>query len=138
MSSIKNILSRGLEGKGIAPKEPEESKKHEDSEPAINELIERVFTTRNLVHFAHWNTNSYASHMALGDLYDEIVDEVRAIREAHAEKFNFDLHYADNLSFNLDLKIFLITVKKLIFRRSRTFYSNKMMEKFTGSKSVIN
>lgn len=54
------------------------------------------------------------------------------------EKFEYDLYYVDNLSLNLDLKIFLITLKKLIFQRNRTFYSDKMMEKFTGSKSVTN
>ncbi|MCF0057785.1 sugar transferase [Dyadobacter sp. CY356] len=54
------------------------------------------------------------------------------------EKFSLDLYYVDNLSFNLDLKILLITLKKLFLQRNRTFYSDKMMEKFTGSKSVMN
>jgi hypothetical protein len=63
------------------------SKEHEDSEPAIVELVERVFTTRNLVHFAHWNTKSYASHMALGELYDGIVDEVDDIVETYQGEF---------------------------------------------------
>ncbi|MBE9465653.1 sugar transferase [Dyadobacter subterraneus] len=53
------------------------------------------------------------------------------------EKFKYDLYYVDNLSLKLDSKIFLITLIKLISRRNRTFYSNKMMEKFTGSSSLI-
>lgn len=54
------------------------------------------------------------------------------------EKFNYDLYYVDNLSFKLDLQIILITLKKLIFQRNRIFYSDKTMEKFTGSSSVVN
>ncbi|GLU55078.1 hypothetical protein Dfri01_45390 [Dyadobacter frigoris] len=54
------------------------------------------------------------------------------------EKFDYDLYYVENLSLNLDLKIFLITLKKLIFQRNRTFYSNKVAEKFTGSSSLTN
>ena len=34
-------------------------------------------------HFAHWSTNSYAEHIALGDYYDEIVDLVDAYVEAY-------------------------------------------------------
>jgi len=65
----------------------EESPAEEAGEPAINELVERVFTTRNLVHFAHWNTNSYAAHMALGDLYEDIVDETDNIVENYQGEF---------------------------------------------------
>lgn len=54
------------------------------------------------------------------------------------EKFEYDLYYVDNLSLNLDLKIFLITLKKLIMRSNRKFYSNKIVEKFTGSSSITN
>jgi hypothetical protein len=42
----------------------------------IQELVSKVFTTRNLLHFAHWNTKSFAAHMALGDLYEQIVEDV--------------------------------------------------------------
>ena len=53
----------------------------------IKELIARVFTTRNLAHFAHWKTNSYAAHMATGDLYDEIVELIDGIVEVYQGKF---------------------------------------------------
>jgi hypothetical protein len=72
---------------GLKSTDKEESKKEESSEPAINELVERVFTTRNLVHFAHWNTDSYAAHMALGDLYEDIVDEVDTLVETYQGEF---------------------------------------------------
>lgn len=47
----------------------------------IQDLVCKVFTTRNLLHFAHWNTKSYAAHVALGDLYEGIVGDVDDIVE---------------------------------------------------------
>ena len=52
-------------------------------ECCIKELIERVFTTRNLVHFVHWQKGSLARHLALGELYDGIVDEVDNLVETY-------------------------------------------------------
>lgn len=53
----------------------------------IQELVARAFTTRNLLQFDHWNTGSFASHMATGDLYDGIIDKIDAIVEAYMGKF---------------------------------------------------
>jgi len=58
------------------------------SEPFIVELIGKAFTTRNLLHFAHWNTKSYASHMALGDLYDQIIEDIDEIVEVYQGKYS--------------------------------------------------
>ena len=58
----------------------------------IEELVARVFQARDVTHLAHWATSSYAQHMALGDFYDEVVDAVDAIVEAHqAEKMLGDV-----------------------------------------------
>ena len=73
MASPKDILKKAIEV--------------EEVEPAINEMVEKVFTTRNLVHFAHWNTKSFASHMALGELYDAVIDEVDDIVEKYQGEF---------------------------------------------------
>jgi DNA-binding ferritin-like protein len=56
-------------------------------EGRICELISKAFTTRNLLHFAHWNTKSFASHMALGDLYDQIIEDIDEIVETYQGKF---------------------------------------------------
>jgi len=80
MQSLKKTLKSALAK--VGPQEPKE-----EAEPAINELVERVFCTRNLVHFAHWNTNSYASHMALNDLYEAIVDATDDIVENYQGEF---------------------------------------------------
>ena len=81
MANPKSILQIAISR--VSPKdEPEERE-----ESGIVELIERVFTTRNLVHFAHWGTKSYASHMALGELYDAIVEQVDDIVETYQGEF---------------------------------------------------
>lgn len=49
----------------------------------INELIQRVFVTRNAAHLAHWRTKSYAQHKALGSFYDAIIDSIDKLVEAH-------------------------------------------------------
>ena len=81
------ILALPPKDKENAKESSEESKKEESKEKSINELVEKVFTTRNLVHFAHWNTHSFAKHMALNELYEEIVDVVDDIVETYQGEF---------------------------------------------------
>ena len=81
MANPKEILKAGL------AKAEKESPAEEKAEPAIKELVERVFTTRNLVHFAHWQTGSVAQHMALGDFYEAIVDAADDIVENYQGEF---------------------------------------------------
>ena len=67
-----------------------EKKKESKGEPCcdgIKGLISRVFATRNIVHFAHWNTKSFAAHEALGGLYDGIVGKIDEIVEAYQGKY---------------------------------------------------
>lgn len=49
----------------------------------IEQLIARVFYARNLAHFAHWRTKSFAQHMALGEFYDGVIDAIDALVEAY-------------------------------------------------------
>lgn len=49
----------------------------------IEELVGRVFATRNATHLAHWKTKSYAQHVALGDFYDGLVEKLDAIVEMY-------------------------------------------------------
>jgi len=48
----------------------------------IEELIARVFKTRNHAHLTHWKTKSYAEHQALGSFYDDLIDKLDQIVEA--------------------------------------------------------
>jgi hypothetical protein len=62
-------------------------KKAVGSDEAIKALVANAFTTRNLVHFAHWDAKLYGTHMALGDLYDDIVEDIDEIVEVYQGKF---------------------------------------------------
>lgn len=50
------------------------------------------------------------------------------------EKFKLDVWYVDNCSFWLDLKIILITIKKVIVRDGISADGEATMTKFTGDK----
>jgi DNA-binding ferritin-like protein len=52
----------------------------------IEQLIARVFHTRNVAHWSHWRSTgegSYAKHQALGDFYDGIIDALDPLVEAY-------------------------------------------------------
>ena len=49
----------------------------------IEQLVARVFATRNAAHLLHWRGPSYAQHVALGEFYDAILDKLDEIVECH-------------------------------------------------------
>jgi len=53
----------------------------------IEQLIERMFTSRNSAHVEHWKTDSYARHVALGDFYDAVIEKLDDYVEAHQGTF---------------------------------------------------
>jgi len=48
-------------------------------------------------------------------------------------KFKYDVWYVDNISFILDLKIFLMTIKKVFKREGINSQNSVTMEKFLGN-----
>lgn len=48
------------------------------------------------------------------------------------QRFELDVFYVDNISFMLDLKILLLTVKKVLAREGVNEHGNTTMSKFTG------
>ena len=53
----------------------------------VHELIDRVFDARDESHREHWNTKSYAAHVALGDFYDAAIDKIDAFVEAYQGQY---------------------------------------------------
>jgi len=52
----------------------------------IEQLIARVFHTRNISHWSHWRatgTGSYAKHQALGSFYDDVIESLDELVEAY-------------------------------------------------------
>lgn len=54
----------------------------------IEELIARIFATRNAAHLEHWRTKSFSAHSALGSFYDQIIDDLDSIVESHQGAFD--------------------------------------------------
>ncbi|OEF96816.1 sugar transferase [Desulfuribacillus alkaliarsenatis] len=52
------------------------------------------------------------------------------------EKFKYDIYYVDNISFKLDLKIFFLTIYKIIKRKDINSSDSNTMETFTGSNKT--
>jgi len=50
------------------------------------------------------------------------------------QKFEYDVWYVDNQSFGLDIKILLLTVKKVFARSDINAIGEATMSKFTGNK----
>lgn len=48
----------------------------------IEELISKLFRTRNQAHLSHWKTKSFAEHKALGSFYDNLIDKLDGLVEA--------------------------------------------------------
>lgn len=69
------------------PKEVMLSAIKKEGNSCMCELVMRAFTTRNLLQFAHWSTDSYAKHEALGEMYDSIVSKLDEIVEVYQGRF---------------------------------------------------
>lgn len=46
----------------------------------LEQLVQRVFQTRDIAHREHWRTRSYAAHVALG-FYEDIIETIDSIVE---------------------------------------------------------
>ena len=51
------------------------------------------------------------------------------------EKFAYDVWYVDHLSFITDLKIIILTIKKVLRKEGINANTAVTMEKFTGNES---
>ena len=72
MANPKDIISKGISM---------------SEESVVRELVSRVFSTRGALHLKHLASKSYAEHVALGDLYEEIVGKVDDIVECYQGKY---------------------------------------------------
>jgi lipopolysaccharide/colanic/teichoic acid biosynthesis glycosyltransferase len=54
------------------------------------------------------------------------------------ERFNYDVHYVENISFVLDVKIFFMTIWNILAGRGISGEGSATMEKFNGTESKAN
>lgn len=65
----------------------------------MNELIGSLFAARDITHQLHLKTKSFAMHIALNELYDELVDLADSFAESMQGKYGIK-------DFNIDLNQF--------------------------------
>ena len=53
----------------------------------IMQLVARVFCSRNEAHMNHWNTQSYAQHMALEGFYEDVLGPIDDLVEDYQAAF---------------------------------------------------
>lgn len=53
----------------------------------IKELVSRVFAARDVAHREHLRSRSYAQHVALGDFYTTVIEQIDEIVECYQGKF---------------------------------------------------
>jgi hypothetical protein len=59
-----------------------------EEEDSLNELVMDLLHSAIVTHIMHWQTTSYAAHVALGEFYQAIPDFVDAVVEAYQGKNN--------------------------------------------------
>jgi len=52
-----------------------------------NEVLSKFFEARDVIHYAHFNTTSFAEHKALGEFYDGWLDLVDTFVETYQGRY---------------------------------------------------
>lgn len=66
-------------------------KGEDNGDETLVELVMDLLHSATVTHIMHWQTESYAQHVALGEFYSEIPDLVDAVVEAYQGKNNIIL-----------------------------------------------
>lgn len=54
---------------------------------SVEQLVSRVFATRNCAHITHWSTGNGEEHRATGDLYEDLIETLDRFIEAYQGNF---------------------------------------------------
>lgn len=102
---------------------------------SAGELVMRCLHARTTAHVLHLKTKSYATHKALNDFYDGIVDLVDSFAEAYQgeygliEHYNFKyVPYSDALEMLADLSDWIERNKDNICDEDDTYLQNVVDE----------
>ncbi len=63
-------------------------KGEDNGDETLVELVMDLLHSATITHIMHWQTESYAAHVALGEFYSEMPDLVDAVVEAYQGKNN--------------------------------------------------
>ncbi len=82
------------------------------------EFIQCMFEVRDNAHIAHLQTNSYAAHKALDELYTDIVDIADSFIEAYQGKYGIVTGYSN---FKIEEGINMVDYLKVKALYAETF-----------------
>jgi hypothetical protein len=78
----------------------------------INELLAMLFKARDVTHKLHWGTKSFSVHMALGDLYETLIDLADELAEMYMGKYG-DLKVPEStIQFTMNPEQFIIELSR--------------------------
>jgi len=95
-------------------------------ENTIGALVSELMHSRNQAHVFHWQTKSYAKHIALGGYYDEIIGLIDGLVEAYQGKQGIIK------DFKVPKNSFLMTTDDVIIS-----YFSQLLILVEGSRSIF-
>jgi len=89
----------------------------EEFKPDMNEvgnIFGRLLMSAPVVHMLHLQTDSFAKHLALNDLYHDMPDLVDAIIEEFQSKYGIVSSYSTYVTYNANPVVFLEDLSKYL------------------------
>lgn len=90
----------------------------------MEELISKLLLARNVAHMWHWKVRSFSLHLALGELYDNILSLTDELMEMYMGAYGTDAHIdidpvntfsdQDPIEFIRELHMYLKLAKETI------------------------
>ena len=107
------------------------------TEPDKTEMFSKIFNARDVIHIAHLKTTSYATHKALNEIYEILLDFADDLVEMYQGEIGatIDLSipassYQEPIQFLKDLNTYL--------QNSKRMYSDSMINKIEELQGNIN
>lgn len=82
-----NIYSLPVSASDMADKSP-------DTDGPMANLISQLLKARDVAHMWHWKVKSFSMHLALGELYEGLLELTDELFEMYMGKYGTDAHIA--------------------------------------------
>ena len=80
-----------------------------------NEVIQKMLEARDVTHYKHWNTTSYAEHKALGKFYDGWLDLVDSFVETYQGRYKrIEGDMVVSVTFGVDSLAYLTALRSFV------------------------
>jgi DNA-binding ferritin-like protein len=58
----------------------------------MKDLVSKLLMARNVAHMWHWKVKSFSMHLALGELYENLLSLTDELMEMYMGKYGTDAH----------------------------------------------